>query len=115
MSQNTIWLDGGDWDIDADMSEKLATTGELGPPAAPLTGGTGALVAAFGSTSEIDLTLKGTLAQRSEAPTRYFVTLQGEAIKNKLASFVGKVVWRYVAFGNDFARWVPYHVKAGRQ
>lgn len=124
MSIATIWLDGGDWDIDADMSEKLAGTGELGPPAAPLTGGIGTLVLSNGSNTPIHADLQGVLVQRASAPTRYFVTLQGEKIREHLTALNGQVIWRYVAFGTaplatppvvDYARWVPYRVQSGRQ
>lgn len=117
-STPTLWLDGGDWDIDADMSEKLAATGEFGAPAAPLTSGFGALVAAAGDTTPIDDLLAGALAQRSSAPTRYFRTLQGEELAAHLTAFEGRVVWRYVRFGPedqpDYQRWVPYRVRRGR-
>ena len=118
-STPTIWLHGGDWDLDVDMSEKLAGTGEFGAPAAPLTGGFGALVAAFGDTDPIDNNLSGTLTQRASAPTRYFRTLQGEHLIAHLAAFESRIVWRYVRFGAegtpDYQRWVAFRVRAGRQ
>jgi len=114
-ADNVIYLDGGDWDIDEDVSEKLASTGEFGPPAAPLTGGEGLLVATLGSTTAIDPALKGTLAPRTGAPTRYAVTLQGDQIAATLAGFVGQTVWRLVMFGTDYRRWVPFRVLAGRR
>lgn len=114
MSIGTIYKDGGDWDIDVDMGEKLAATGEFGPPPAVLTGGIGKLVAAFGATAEIGQ-LTGVLVQRTAAPTRYSATLQGEQLATGLDTFVGQVVWRYVAFGTDYQRWVPFRVLAGRR
>jgi len=108
-----IALHGGDFDLDEDMSEYLASTGQYGPPAAPISGLTSWLAATRGGAA-IDVLLSGSLAPRSAAPTRYFKKLEGGDILTKLAASLHKTVWKGVRLGTaldpDYESWTPFEV-----
>ena len=110
-----IALHGGDFDLDEDMSEYLASTGQYGAPAAPIVGLSGWLSTTRGGT-EIHANLLGAMAQRSAAPTRYFKKLEGGDILTYLAPSLNDVIWKGVRLGSagspDYESWTPFKVVA---
>ena len=108
----TIYIYGGDWDLEEEMEEKGGAG--LYVAATTLVSGTGALVATLGATTAIHATLTGALSARGTDTNRYYVTLQGEDIEANLLTSWKQTIYKYVTFGNDYKRWHPVFVEKYR-